>query len=94
MKKFKRHRAPGLFDQDLRLSKPSKLGDPLERLSQGIDFEMFREKLQQALEPKTRQGNGGRPPYDYVLMFKILTRIIHLPIYQSRFRGFSFCVGA
>ena len=71
MKRFKRRAAPGLFDQDLRLSKLSELGDPLERLSSGVDFEMFREILEDKLSSKT-QGKGGRPPYDYVLMFKIL----------------------
>lgn len=70
-KTFKRHKSLGLFDEDLRLSKLSKLGDPLEKLSQGIDFEFFRELLEERLhvEPK---GQGGRRAYDYVLMFKIL----------------------
>jgi len=45
MKKFKRHRDYGFFDQDIRLSKLSSLGDPLERLDKGIDFEIFRELL-------------------------------------------------
>lgn len=70
-KKFKRHRATGLFDHDLRLSKLSKLGDPLERLANGIDFEQFRQLLEDHLIKPTK-GKGGRPPYDYVLMFKIL----------------------
>ena len=71
MKKFKRHRDYGFFDQDIRLSKLSQLGDPLERLNKGVDFEIFRSVLMERLstEPK---GPGGRPPYDYVLMFKIL----------------------
>ena len=71
MKSFKRNKAVGFFDEDFRLEKLSKLGDPLERLKEGVDFEIFRalliEKL--ATEPK---GDGGRKPYDYVLMFKIL----------------------
>lgn len=71
MKKFKRHRDYGFFDQDIRLSKLSQLGDPLERLNAGIDFEMFRDILMTGLE-KIAKGKGGRPPYDYVLMFKIL----------------------
>ena len=71
MKRFKLHRSPGLFDQDIRLSKLSKLGDPLERLDKGIDFEIFRAFLEENLIKKTK-GKGGRPPYDYVLMFKIL----------------------
>jgi hypothetical protein len=37
-KTFKRHRDYGFGDQDLRLSKLSQLGDPLEKLNKGIDF--------------------------------------------------------
>lgn len=70
-KRYKRHRDYGFFDQDLRLSKLSELGDPLERLNEGIDFEFFRELLEVNLS-KDPKGKGGRPPYDYVLMFKIL----------------------
>jgi len=71
MKKFKRSKAIGLFDEDFRLEKLSKLGDPLVRLAKGIDFEIFRSFLMEQLhvEPK---DDGGRKPYDYVLMFKIL----------------------
>jgi transposase, IS5 family len=71
MKKFKRHRDYGFFDQDIRLSKLSQLGDPLEKLVQGIDFELFRSLLESELT-KLAKGKGGRPPYDYILMFKIL----------------------
>lgn len=71
MKKFKRSRALGFFDVEIRLSKLSKLGDPLERLSLGLDFELFRSYLTGQLA-KIAKGAGGRPPYDYVLMFKIL----------------------
>ena len=46
MKRFKRHRDYGFFDQDIRLSKLSQLGDPLERLTQGIDFESSRTFLE------------------------------------------------
>ncbi|MFZ1749092.1 MAG: transposase, partial [Saprospiraceae bacterium] len=71
MKQFKRHKDYGFFDQDFRLTKLSKLGDPLERLSQGIDFEIFRVLLDDKLS-KLPKGKGGRRPYDYVMMFKIL----------------------
>ena len=71
MKKFKRHKDYGFWDQDIRLSKLSDLGDPLEKLNNGIDFEMFRGLLEEKLS-KAPQGSSGRPPYDYVLMFKIL----------------------
>ena len=71
MKKFKRHRDYGFFDQDIRLSKLSQLGDPLEKLNEHIDFEMFRNLLETGLS-KIAKVKGGRRPYDYVLMFKIL----------------------
>jgi transposase, IS5 family len=72
MKKvFKRHGDYGFFDQDLRLSKLIRLGDPLEKLKNGIDFEMFRAFLEERLTQSTK-GKGSRPPYDYVLMFKVL----------------------
>jgi IS5 family transposase len=71
MKTFKRCKAIGFFDEDFRLEKLTKLGDPLVRLAHGIDFELFRSILIEKLyvEPK---NDGGRKPYDYVLMFKIL----------------------
>ena len=56
------------------MSKISQLGDPLEKLKNGIDFEIFCSLLEEKLakEPK---GEGGRPPCGYVLMFKIM--ILH-----------------
>jgi len=71
MKQYKRHKDYGFFDQNIRLSKLSELGDPLERLNKGVDFETFRSLLEGGLT-KLAKGKGGRPPYDYVLMFKIL----------------------
>jgi len=71
MKTFKRHRDYGFWDQDIRLSKLSHLGDPLEKLDKGVDFEIFRELLEDRLSNEP-QGKGGRPPYDYVMMFKIM----------------------
>ena len=71
MKKFKRHRDYGFWDQDIRMSKLSQLGDPLEKLNEGINFEMFRSLLEDKLTAEPN-GAGGRPPYDYVLMFKIM----------------------
>ena len=49
MKLFKKHRDYGFWDQDIRLSKLSHLGDPLEKLDKGVDFEMFREYLEDRL---------------------------------------------
>jgi IS5 family transposase len=62
---------PGLFDWDLRYAALSAAGDPLERLSLVIDFELFRAELDAALDRSDR-AKGGRPPYDAVLMFQVL----------------------
>jgi transposase, IS5 family len=64
-------RRPGLFDLDERYAALSAAGDPLERLAAVVDFELFREELERALARSDR-AKGGRPPYDAVLMFKVL----------------------
>lgn len=61
----------GFFDENDRLEELSKLGDPLEKLNKIIQWEDFRRPLTKALK-KEAVGPGGRPPYDYVMMFKIL----------------------
>ncbi len=61
----------GFFDYEDRLAALSAAGDPLERLSSAVDFEIFRPALKRALRRSDR-GKGGRPPYDPVMMFKIL----------------------
>ncbi len=40
-------------------------------ISKGVDFEIFRSILETNLS-KLQKGKGGRPAYDYVLMFKVL----------------------
>lgn len=62
---------PGFFDLDERYSALSKANDPLERVSGVVDFEVFRSSLMRALRRSDR-SKGGRPPFDAVLMFKIL----------------------
>src|SRR5271169_5860252 len=62
---------PGFFDSEERLKALSAAGDPLERLAKVVDFEVFRGELQTALSRSDR-AKGGRPPYDPVLMFKVL----------------------
>ena len=71
MKKYKRYKDYGFWDQDIRLRKLSQLGDPLEKLYKEINFEAFRKLLEERLT-KMDRGLGGRPPYDYILMFKII----------------------
>ena len=62
---------PGFFDLSDRYEALSAAGDPLERLSAVVDFELFRGSLVAALRRGPR-NKGGRPPFDPVLMFKIL----------------------
>ncbi len=49
----------------------SKKGDPLERLSRTVNFELFRPELERAV-PRSDRAKGGRPPFDHVVMFKVL----------------------
>jgi len=49
----------------------TKLGDPLEKLNQGIDFELFKNVLESGFE-KVAKDKEGRRSFDYVMMFKIL----------------------
>jgi len=61
----------GFWDFEQRLEELSREGDPLEKLSATVDFEMFRLILLRALRGgRKRRGAGGRPPYDPVLKFK------------------------
>jgi IS5 family transposase len=61
----------GFFGEANRLCYLSSMGDPLERVSGSVDFELFRPILNEVFR-KEASGAGGRPPWDYVLMFKIL----------------------
>src|ERR1700730_12296922 len=62
---------PGFFDVDERLQDISAKGDDLERLNQIVDFEVFRADLERAA-PRGYGSKGGLPPYDHILMFKVL----------------------
>ena len=62
---------PGFFDLEDRLARLSAKGDELERLSAVVDFELFRPELERAV-PRSDRAKGGRPPFDHVLMFKVL----------------------
>lgn len=61
----------GFFDVEDRLKQLSAKGDALERLSAVVDFELFRADLDRAVVRSDR-SRGGRPPFDQVLMFKVL----------------------
>jgi transposase, IS5 family len=68
---MKRVRQGGLFDLPEHLRTISERGDPLEALGRAVDFEVFRNVLEDALGCGAR-AKGGRPPYGPVPMFKTL----------------------
>ena len=63
--------APGFFDFDDRLRRLSDLGDQLEAYGRLVDFEAFRPELDKALAYSSG-AHGGRPPFDPVMMLKVL----------------------
>jgi transposase, IS5 family len=64
-------RQRGFWDLEEHYAKLSKTGDPLETLAAAVEFEPFRYRLDKALN-RADGSKGGRPPYDCVLMFKVL----------------------
>jgi len=61
----------GFFDLARRYEALSHQGDPLERLAQHIPWAHFRKPLEKCLR-RSKREKGGRPPFDAVLMFKVL----------------------
>ena len=61
----------GFFDIEERLKELSAKGDTLERLNGLVEFELFRPDLERAV-PRADRSRGGRPPFEHVLMFKVL----------------------
>ena len=60
-----------MFDLEFRLQELDKGGDPLPKLNETIDWDLFRPTLE-SIRARERKSNAGRPPFDVVLMFKIL----------------------
>lgn len=77
----------GLWDESARLEKLSQLGDSLQRLDAVINWEIFRPRLNKVFE-KAAKGPGGRPPYDYLMQFKVLVlqRIYNLSDDQTEYQ--------
>src|SRR5665811_2307939 len=77
----------GFFDENNCLRKLSKLGDQLEKLSRVIEWRMFESILNRVFA-KEHRGMGGRPPYNYLLLFKILIlqRLFNISDDQAEFQ--------
>ena len=74
-------------DYELQLERIRKHKPPLQKLNKIIDWEMFRQPIEEALKIK-RKSNAGRKPYDKLLMFKIiiLQRYYNLSDEQTEFQ--------
>lgn len=59
------------FDLATRYDALSHHGDPLEALASHVPWTAFRPALETVLR-RSKRTQGGRPPFDAVLMFKIL----------------------
>ena len=77
----------GLFDESKCLRKLSKLGDQLEKLDHVIEWRLFEGTLSKVFA-KENKGAGGRPPYNYLLLFKtlILQRLFNISDDQAEFQ--------
>lgn len=62
----------GLFDWQTRFEQLDNGGDPLVKLNQIVDWELFRKSLQTIREADERKSNAGRKPFDVIVMFKIM----------------------
>ncbi len=78
----------GLFDYEFQLEKIRAHQPPLQRLNEIIDWEMFRDAIENALRKEDRKSNAGRKSYDKILMFKILIlqRYYNLSDEQTEFQ--------
>lgn len=72
MQKYKATGHQTLFDEEERQQRLSKIGNPLDKLSKVIDFEMFRNELEEAVLNREKKSRAGAKPYDVVMMFKIM----------------------
>ena len=60
-----------IFGVETQLNKLTKMGDQLIAMKEMINWEMFRAPIEKAIR-KADYSQGGRPPWDVVLMYKIV----------------------
>lgn len=86
---------PTFFDHQDRLDLLERLGDPLPKLERTVEWDAFRSLLSSVYK-NGDPSKGGRPPYDAVLMFKVLVlqHFYNLSDDQTEFQirdRYSFC---
>ena len=63
----------GLFDDHFLLEKLTKLGDPLQKLNEFINWKIFESPINEAFKNENRDlSKGGRPPFNRLILFKAL----------------------
>jgi IS5 family transposase len=75
------------FDESNRREKITKLGDMLEKLNEIVNWNIFIPLLDKAIARQAYE-KGGRPPFNNVLMFKILIikRLFNLSFDQTEYQ--------
>lgn len=68
---MKKRKSLSFFDREKRQEKVQQKKDVLIELNARISWESFRRTIEQCF-PVTDPKKGGRPPFDRVMMFKIL----------------------
>jgi len=62
---------PGLFDAHDRLEELHRMGDPLQRLDDVIDWNLFKPVFDM-IPKEAPKAPGGRPAFEPLMMFKVL----------------------
>lgn len=77
----------GFFDYEFRQAELEGRANPLFKLDKVMEWEIFRPQIEEAFR-KEAKGPGGSPPYDRLMMFKILVlqRYYNLSDEQTEFQ--------
>ncbi len=70
--KYKTTDSISFFDKQEIYQKLSAIGNPLEKICNVVDFEMFRKTLEAGHLNESKKNNARAKPYDVVVMFKII----------------------
>ena len=63
---------PGFFDDHFLLEKLTKLKDPLVKLNEHIDWNIFAPILDVVFAKPKNSSKAGRPPFDRLTIFKLM----------------------
>ena len=63
----------GLFDDHFLMEKLTKLGDPLQKQSNYINWDIFKAPLYKAFSDEAKEmSKGGRPSFNKLVLFKVI----------------------